>query len=178
LREAHPTDFAFDDARSRLSSGNMFLSTGIGTFDDTSSAVPPLAPNNDFGESFVNLRPSTLAVQDFYTPSQNAAWSNSDLDISSGGIIVLPDGMGPWLHPNLLVGTDNGSAARAPAILRAYDATNLATTLYSSATLPADTAGNAGKFVSPLVANGHVYVVGSGTLFGLLLVTASRNLRP
>jgi hypothetical protein len=266
------------------SSGNMFFSTGNGTFDDTASRVPPLAPNNDFGESFLNLSPSTLAVQDFYTPSQNAAWSSDDLDISAGGVVVLPDGTGPSGHPDLLIGTDkqghfwsidrnsmsgyvpgvdntvqflrlpnaseysvhaspaywngtayvaidngplmalelsnglfpatgqqvaiaasqsgeyygyppptpmisaspsgggiiwvldnsangtdNGSTALGPAILRAYDATNLATTLYSSANRSADTAGNAAKFIMPVVANGHVYVVGNGslTVYGL-----------
>jgi hypothetical protein len=66
-------------------------------------------------------------------------------------------------------GTDNGSGALGPAILRAYNATNLGTTLYSSATLAADTAGEAAKYVLPVVANGHVYVVGynSLTVYGL-----------
>jgi hypothetical protein len=260
------------------SEGDMFLSTGNGTFDDTTNALPALSPNNDFGESFLNLSPSTLAVQDFYAPSQNATWTAEDLDISAGGITVLPDGVGPTAHPNVLVGldkqghlwmidrsnmsgfspiadntvqyltlpyaseysgrnspaywsgtvyaaikngplmamqlsnglipalgqvaipasqsaetyayppptpmisaspsggamvwvlnnnangTDNGSSALGPAILLAYDATNLGTTLYSSANLPAGTGGNAAKFTLPVVANGHVYVAGAGTL--------------
>jgi hypothetical protein len=56
-----------------------------------------------------------------------------------------------------------------PAILRVYNATNLDTTLYTSATLPADTAGNAAKFTVPVVANGHVYIAGAGslTVYGL-----------
>jgi hypothetical protein len=237
----------------------------------------------------VNLNPSTLAVQDFYTPSQNAVWSEDDLDISAAGVTVLPDGAGPTAHPNVLVGsdkqghlwlidrnqmsgfvansdhtvqyltlpntqgcssdgqcvystpgywsgtvyiavewgplmaiqlsngllpatgqqiaiaasqspetygypaptptisaspsggalvwalqnwasgTDNGADALGPAILRVYDATNLDTTLYSSVTLPADTAGNAAKFTVPVVANGHVYIAGAGslTVYGL-----------
>ena len=64
------------------SSGNLFVPTGNGTFDDTNDIVPPAAPLNDFGESFVNLNPTTLAVQDFYTPSQNASWSAQDLDLA------------------------------------------------------------------------------------------------
>ena len=78
----------------------------------------------------------------------------------SGGAIV-------WALDNNANGTDDGSAALGPAILRAYDATNLATTLYSSATLSADTCGNAGKFTLPVVANGHVYVAGTGRPDGL-----------
>ena len=267
--------------------GSMFFSTGNGTFNDTSNTVPPLSPNNDYGESFVNLSPSTLAVQDFYAPSQNAAWSSADEDIASSGITVLPDGVGPSNHPYVLVGadkqghlwmidrilmsrfsptadntvqyltlpnnancwpdcvfaspgywsgtvyiginwgplmalqlsnglipqnaqiatpasqstdiygypaptpvitaspsggaivwvldnkasaTDNGATfPLGPAILRAYDATNLGTRLYSSDALPADTGGNAAKFTLPVVANGHVYVAGAGalTVYGL-----------
>ena len=69
---------------------------------------------------------------------------------------------------------ENGAAATptqvaGPAILRAYDASNLGTTLYSSASLAADSAGNAIKFTVPLIANGRVYVVGSGqlTVYGI-----------
>jgi len=263
--------------------GNMFLSTGNGTFDDTAAALPALAPNNDFGESFLNLDPITLVPTDFYTPSQNQVWAADDLDISAGGVTVLPDGIGPAAHPNVMVGadkqghlwmidrshmsgylpgadntvqyltlpgayeyavhsglaywngtiyasvgmgpllalqlsnglvpfsggaaiaasqstetynfpsptpaisaspaggaivwaldnnangTDNGSASVGPAILRAYDATTLGTALYSSATLSADTCGNAAKFAIPVVANGHVYVAGASvlTVYGL-----------
>ena len=62
-----------------------------------------------------------------------------------------------------------GGAAFTAAILRAYDANNLATTLYSSDALGADTGGNAVKFTVPVVANGHVYVAGANalTVYGL-----------
>jgi PQQ-like domain len=269
------------------SSDNMFFSTGNGAFDDTSSTLSPLAPNNDFGESFLNLNPTTLVLQDFYTPSQNAAWTAKDSDISAAGITVLPDGVGPSTHPNVMVGfdkqghawmidrnnmsgfqpnadntvqylslaslsgscapwcifsspaywsgtvygainfghlmafqlsngqipasgqsaipssesaetylpfsptpvisaspsggaivwaldnnangTDNDAGALGPAILRAYDATNLGRTLYSSTALAADAGGNAVKFTLPVVANGHVYIGGASgvTVYGL-----------
>lgn len=271
------------------SSGALFVSTGNGTFDDTADVVPPMAPNNDFGESFVKLDPSALTVSDYYTPSQNAAWTARDEDLSSSGVVVLPDGEGPSAHPNLLVGSDkqghlwlidrdamsgfnatadntvqyltmpnigschlnctystpayyngtvyigmnsnavaaypltsglfsesagiatpsslssqiyqypaptpvisaspagnaivwvldtsaNGTATTGtqttlgPAILRAYDAGNLATNLYSSSTIASDAAGNAVKFVEPVIANGKVYVGGAltVTVYGVL----------
>ncbi|HET9391346.1 MAG TPA: fibronectin type III domain-containing protein [Steroidobacteraceae bacterium] len=88
------------------STGSLFFSTGNGTFDDTSGVVPPASPKNDFGMSFLKLNPTSLTVEDFYTPSQEAAWSNADLDIASSGVVVLPDGAGPTGHPNVLVGSD------------------------------------------------------------------------
>ena len=271
------------------SSGALYVSTGNGTFDDTADLVPPMAPNNDFGESFVKLDPSALTVSDYYTPSQNATWTAHDEDLSSSGVTVLPNGVGPSAHPNTLVGSDkeghlwlidrelmsrfspsadntvqyltlpniaacplnctfstqsyyngtvyigmtanalaaytlsgglfsesggiatpssvsaetyqypgptpvlsaspsgnaivwvldtsaNGTATYGPqttlgpAILRAYDAGNLATTLYSSSTVASDAAGNAVKFVEPVIANGKVYVGGANTVtvYGVL----------
>ncbi len=259
--------------------GSIFFATGNGTFDDTGDVIPPVAPKNDFGESFVKLDPLTLSVVDFYTPSQEALWSNEDLDIASSGVTVLPDGAGPATHPNVLIGSDkqghlwmidrmqmqrfssssdnvvqhltsaancaqecvfatpgywngtlylgsswgrlmafplaggliaqtakgvaapasqsqesyqfpgptptisaspagaaivwtldNRSNLTGPAILRAYDATNLGTTLYSSASFATDAAGTALKFTVPVVANGHVYVGGAVqlTVYGLV----------
>ena len=66
----------------------------------------------------------------------------------------------------------NASGANGPAVLYAYDATNLATQLYRSDTTSgaANAAGNAVKFSVPTVANGKVYVGTQTeiTVFGLL----------
>jgi hypothetical protein len=49
-------------------------------------------------------------------------------------------------------------ASPAPAILRAYDATNIAHLLYSTAQNPGDTPGFGIKFTEPIVANGKVFI--------------------
>ena len=69
-----------------------------------------------------------------------------------------------------MVQTD-GYNAPTPAILRAYNATNLTTELYDSNQNAArDGAGNATKFVVPTIANGKVYIASAGNIhvYGLL----------
>jgi len=88
------------------------------------------------------------------------------VSVSSNG---TTDGTGiVWaIDSTHYLGSSNGFG---PALLRAYDATNVSTMLYSSQQNANDTAGNAVKFVVPTVVNGKVYV-GTSTevdVYGLL----------
>ena len=101
----------------------------------------------------------------------------SDTYISKGHDIFGTHGATASLSAN---GTSDGilweiestnAHGGGPAILHAYDATNLANELYESSTNPArDGAGPAVKFTVPTIADGHVYVGTASELdiYGLL----------
>jgi hypothetical protein len=92
-------------------------------------------------------------------------------------------GSSPVISAN---GTSNGivwalnnfTNGKGPAILYAYDASNLANKLYSSNQAPnnRDTAGNAVKFSAPTVADGKVFVPGVNTVsvYGLFSNSTSQ----
>ena len=67
-------------------SGNLYVITGNGNFDVTNST----APNNDYGDSFLQLT-SSLAVSQYFTPADQATDNSSDGDFGSGGTSVIVD---------------------------------------------------------------------------------------
>ena len=72
-------------------SGNLYLLMGNGTFDATLS--PGGFPvNQNYGNAFVKISTEgrALAVTDYFTMSNTASESNADLDLGSGGILLLP----------------------------------------------------------------------------------------
>lgn len=74
------------------SAGNIYLLTANGAFEETlnSSGFPNMG---DFGDSFVKLSTAGggLNVVDYFSPSVTTFLSNNDLDLGSGGILLLPD---------------------------------------------------------------------------------------
>jgi hypothetical protein len=100
---------ATDDA------GNIYAEVGNGSFDPN---TPPgaLPADADYGESILKLAvdPNStpdnpnpngwgLTVADFFTPYNEQFLNDQDLDIGSGGLMVLPDEMGSPDHPHLLL---------------------------------------------------------------------------
>jgi hypothetical protein len=76
---------------------NTFVATGNGTFDINQHG-------RDFGESIVKLAPPSgnrLKPTDYFTPFDQDDLNNGDVDLGSGGVVLLPDQTGP--HKHLLV---------------------------------------------------------------------------
>ena len=74
------------------SSGNIYFLDGNGTFDTTLNASGfPI--NGDFGNSFMKLSTAsgTLTAADYFAMSNVVAENAGDLDLGSGGAILLPD---------------------------------------------------------------------------------------
>jgi hypothetical protein len=69
-------------------SGNVFLSSGNGTFGPT--------PQNlvQTGNSFIKFSP-TLQVLDYFTPNNSAALNSNDMDLGSGGVMLVPNPSNP-----------------------------------------------------------------------------------
>jgi hypothetical protein len=85
-------------APSADTSGNLYVITGNGNFDANSSTPP----NNDYGDSFLQLTVS-LAVTQYFTPADEASDNNADQDFGSGGTSVIVDLPANGKHPNHLV---------------------------------------------------------------------------
>ncbi|HTC91823.1 MAG TPA: Ig-like domain-containing protein [Terriglobales bacterium] len=248
---------------------NVFFATGNGTFDVN-------AGGKDYGDSIMSVGPptagtppTTFPVLSYFTPFNQSSLNGGDVDVGSGGVLLLPTQTGQHAHLLVQVGKEGavtlvdrdnmggycascttrdtqivqelrgavggtwgmpafwnnnvyfgGSGDRVkaysfnaggsgllsanptsrstvgigsygptpsvsangnsngivwviqadayngpgPAILRAFDATNLATELYNSTQNAGDSPGGAVKFTVPTVANGKVYVGTSSQL--------------
>jgi hypothetical protein len=100
--------------------------------------------------------------------SGTTAWDahGSTASLSANGTV---DGIIWEIDNNLYDGTN--PSASGPAVLRASDATNVATELYNSSQAGSrDTAGKALKFTSPTISGGRVFVPTANQLdvYGLL----------
>lgn len=77
-------------------SNNVYLATGNGTFDAVYGGV-------DFGDSIIKLAlgSGNLSLLDYFTPSDEGFLFAFDVDLGSGGVLLLPDE--PGTYPHLLV---------------------------------------------------------------------------
>ncbi len=65
--------------------GDIYVTTGNGTFDKNTGG-------RDFGDTFLKLTPSngTVNVTSWFTPHDQATLSAQDLDLGSGGPVLMP----------------------------------------------------------------------------------------
>lgn len=81
-------------APSADSNNNLYLITGNATFDVTNSS----APNNDFGDSFLQITGGSN-ISSYFTPSDQASDAANDFDFGAGGAaLVVNLASGPVQH--------------------------------------------------------------------------------
>jgi len=83
-------------------SGNLYLSTGNGTFDTTN------VPATQLGDSILKLSASNLSLLDYFTPYDQVNLFVTDLDLGAGGVLLLPDQAGAYPHL-MILGAKTGS---------------------------------------------------------------------
>ena len=134
--------------------GNIFLLTGNGTFDNLT----------DFAQSALKLRPNagSLTLADYYTPSNYVTLNKNDWDVSSGGVLLLPDQ--PGSHPHLMVG--GGKEGTIYVMdrdnLGGYQASSDNIVQYIVGAIEPSVAGGTsnGIWNTPSYFNGNVYIFG------------------
>ena len=74
-------------------SGNIFIPSGNGTFDNTKVPV-------ETGDTISKLGTAnqTLTLLDYFTPQDQASLQAGDTDLGSGGVLLLPDQPGQFPH--------------------------------------------------------------------------------
>ena len=132
--------------------GNVYVETANGVFDGTSN----------FADSVVKLS-SAGSVLDYFTPFNQALLQANDIDLASGGPMILPDSAGSATNPHLM------TAQGKPGILYLLDQTNLGkyhTTgdqVVQEVTVGANTTNvDGGFFGKPAYWNGNIYTAMTG----------------
>lgn len=152
--------------------GYLYFETGNGTFDTTlnSNGMPI---DGDYGDSFVkvavdptstasnpNINGWGLKVVDYFTPYDQANLDNYDLDLGSGGTMLLPDSVGSSAHPHLMVGA--GKEGRIYLI----DRDNMGHFDPNTDHVVQETSNTtiSGSFDTPAYYNGTIYYVGGSNI--------------
>ena len=130
-------------------SGNLYFSTGNGTYDGTTG----------FGDSLVKLAPpanGTFAVTDWFTPFNQGSLNGGDTDVGSGGVLLLPDLPAGMPHQHLLV--QMGKEGKIYLIDRDKMGKFCSTCTSSDTQIVQEIAGaSAGIWGAPAYWNGSVY---------------------
>ncbi len=153
--------------------GNVYVMTGDGTFDANTGGT-------EYSDSFVRLTPTGtngLTPADYFTPFNQAYLETNDLDVGSGGAVLVPKQTGA--HPQEIIGGGK------EAMIFVVDRTNMggySTTQNNNVQTVTDNSN--GFWGSPAYWNGGIYVGGSGgalnryTLSGGLLSTTPASQTP
>jgi hypothetical protein len=133
------------------SSGNIYLMSGTDAGDQDWISEPPTYTQTGYNDSFLNLNPSTLAVQSYFSPDNNYTLAVNDTDLGSGGPVLLP---GNSAYPKELIGggKDGNIYIVDPLNMGGFNGTN--DVIQNVLT---GTSSNDNIFSTPVYWNGNIY---------------------
>ena len=140
--------------------GFLYLMTANGTFDTTLNADG--FPNHgDYGNAFVKISTGggSLSVTDYWTMSNTVSESNDDVDLGSGGLILLPtvqDAQGAMRNLTVGAGKDGNIYVVDTNNMGKFDSSRNNIYQQLSGVLPG------GAFSTPAWFNGNLYYGGMG----------------
>ena len=140
-------------AADTINSGRLFVATGNGAFN----ATAPYNNSMSYGDDLIRLETSTgaMMVSDQFTAFNQNYLSNNDLDLGSGGVMLLPD-QSSGGHTHLMV------QASKEGRIYLVDRDNLGGYNSSSDNIVQEIVGQiGGVWGSPAYWNGHIYFWGS-----------------
>lgn len=136
---------------------NLYFEVGNGVFTATNNSG-----GTEYGDSFIKLSTAgSLSVTDYFTPYNQQHLADIDLDLGSGGVVLLPDQPGPV--PHLLVGA--GKEGKIYLINR--DMFTAGNNHYNAggstdAVLQTVAGQSGGSYDTPAYFNGRIFYAGSG----------------
>jgi hypothetical protein len=146
-------------------SGRMFVAVGNGTFGTANT------PTAELGESIVqfNLANGGITPSDIFVAFNAETLNTGDVDLGSGGILMLPDELGSYPHELVEVGKEgridvlNRDALGGFAGATATSNTNALQDITGVLELPAGapTTKPPGLWNTPAYWHGHVYLWGN-----------------
>ena len=138
--------------------GNVFITTGNGTFDANVSG-------EDYGMSAVKYSATdgALSVADYFAPYNQATLTGLDWDLSSGGIMLLPDQAGTYPHVMLAGGKGSTVYELNRDALGGFNATADQNLLTVPAVVGQAEQGSGNRAGGPAYWQGQIYYAGSNT---------------
>jgi hypothetical protein len=173
-------------------SGNIYVASGNGVFDTTLVNGKP--SGGDYGNSLIKLAaPSggTLPVLDYFTMYNTTSETSNDLDLASGGVMVIPDqsnGSGGTKHLVVAAGKDHNIYLLDRDGLGGFDPSDNSNAYqaFDAFSTPDTSCGTShpGIFGSPVYFNGTIYYSAANDLIrtfpftNALLATAGTQSTP
>lgn len=167
-------------------SGNIYAMSANGTFDVMLTALG-FPSGNDYGNSILKLSPpaaNTLTVLDYFTMFNTVSESDGDVDLASGGLMLLPDqldsasvvrhlAIGAGKDQNIyVVDRDNLGKFSSASNNNAYQP--LQSAFPGNGAANCDTGGASGVYGAPVYFNGTVYYGASGDVIRAYRLSKAR----